>query len=228
MPPRWLHLPLRSGGVPQRRDRLPCRIQVCLAALLLHIAPILLVPRADNPPVTAGARLCEEFQAGLAMSEETLDHASAKYARLVDVVRTFEHLASTYAQAIITEHPLSADDRMIKPSGEFGGVAGGPKYLARGLLFKLASEADARIYGSAESARKTAGHELRASSLLHLMQIDGLSSPLQCIVDFAGCRALVSTLIPIGRNQEPVYGSRDAGAHERARGPAGRPGGLYR
>ena len=45
-----------------------------------------------------------------------------------------------------------------------GGVAGGKKYLWRGILFKLADGSQGPYGGSDEAAAKAAGHELRGVS----------------------------------------------------------------
>ena len=46
---------------------------------------------------------------------------------------------------------------------KLGGVAGGKKYLWRGILFKLADGSKGPYGGSDEAAAKAAGHELRGT-----------------------------------------------------------------
>ncbi|CAN0549238.1 unnamed protein product, partial [Ectocarpus sp. 8 AP-2014] len=48
----------------------------------------------------------------------------------------------------------------IRPK-RLGGLAGGKKYLWRGILFKLADGSQGPYGGSDEAAAKAAGHELR-------------------------------------------------------------------
>lgn len=47
---------------------------------------------------------------------------------------------------------------------QLGGVAGGMKYLWRGILFKLADGSQGPYGGSDEAAAKAAGHELRGTA----------------------------------------------------------------
>lgn len=48
---------------------------------------------------------------------------------------------------------------------QLGGVAGGMKYLWRGILFKLADGSQGPYGGSDEAAAKAAGHELRGAPI---------------------------------------------------------------
>lgn len=53
--------------------------------------------------------------------------------------------------------------RSVRPK-RLGGVAGGKKYVWRGILFKLADGSQGPYGGSDEAAAKAAGHELRSAS----------------------------------------------------------------
>ena len=54
------------------------------------------------------------------------------------------------------------DSALTRPK-HLGGVAGGKKYLWRGILFKLADGSKGPYGGSDEAAAKAAGHELRGA-----------------------------------------------------------------
>lgn len=58
-----------------------------------------------------------------------------------------------------------------------GGVAGGKKYLWRGILFKLADGSQGPYGGSDEAAAKAAGHELRSASKTHAATVVLLRQP---------------------------------------------------
>lgn len=50
----------------------------------------------------------------------------------------FQHGAEQYGRIIISERYLPVKDKTIHPL-DIGGVAGGDKYICRGILFKVCS-----------------------------------------------------------------------------------------
>ncbi|CAN0006259.1 unnamed protein product, partial [Hapterophycus canaliculatus] len=80
---------------------------------------------------------------------------------------------------------------------QLGGVAGGKKYLWRGILFKLADGSQGPYGGSDEAAAKAAGHELRGASE-YLKTGVGLCVPPMCLLDYKGFRMLAQAHLPLG------------------------------
>jgi hypothetical protein len=62
--------------------------------------------------------------------------------RLRNLANDFVSVAEQYGRIIISERHLPNADKTIRPVG-VGGVAGGDKYIAQGILFKFA--VDTRI-----------------------------------------------------------------------------------
>ncbi|CAN0451196.1 unnamed protein product, partial [Laminaria digitata] len=69
-----------------------------------------------------------------------------------------------------------------------GGVAGGKKFVWRGILFKLADGSSGPYCGNDEAAAKGAGHDLRGATHYLGTRIRGLHFALQCLIDFKGFR----------------------------------------
>lgn len=63
--------------------------------------------------------------------------------------------AAVYGRIIISEMCLPIEEKTIKPIS-VGGVAGGEKYIVRGIFFKVAIDKHG-IYGSDDYAAKGAG-----------------------------------------------------------------------
>lgn len=127
-------------------------------------------------------------------------------------------MAKTYGRTIISELFLPESERTIKPA-DIGGVAGGKKYLVRGILFKLAKDAPINsnatkfLYGSDigpndEFAAKGAGHDLKGVIGYFKYFSMGLRVPMQALVDFRGFRLVAMPYLPL---QNMVYGSSDGG-----------------
>src|SRR4051812_29111979 len=68
----------------------------------------------------------------------------------------FVSTATMYGKMIISERFLPDSKKTIKPS-EMGGLAGGIKYEAEGILFKFAWD-NGNIYGGDFKAMKAAAH----------------------------------------------------------------------
>ena len=112
------------------------------------------------------------FQTSLDLPETTSEEVIMKYSKLNQLSVDFIERAKTYGRTIISEYFLPFDQQTIKPV-DLGGVAGGRKYLVRGILFKLAKDvklfnSDRYMYGSIhgpndEFAAKAAGHDLKGA-----------------------------------------------------------------
>jgi hypothetical protein len=62
-----------------------------------------------------------------------------KYRRLGQLSTDFCEAATTFGKIVISEHLLH-DDLKTLPTTNIGGVAGGAKYVVRGILFKLVKD----------------------------------------------------------------------------------------
>lgn len=101
-----------------------------------------------------------------------------------------------------------AFSQTIKPT-KIGGVAGGTKYLCRGILFKFSLDSYG-IYGSDEIAMKAAAHELLGLRECMAAGVEGLHVPLMCLIDYRGYRLIAMSILPVA---ELIYGSCDGGRH---------------
>lgn len=57
------------------------------------------------------------------------------YEKVSNISRDFIYTATTYGKIIISEVYLPPEDKTIKPIR--GGIAGGEKYLCKGIYFKV-------------------------------------------------------------------------------------------
>jgi hypothetical protein len=94
---------------------------------------------------------------------------------------------------------------MIKPC-DLGGVHGGIKYLAHGILFKvaLADSPNDLFSGSDANAAKAAGQELKSLvTIFNACQTDErlkeVRVPLMCLIDYRGFRVVAISVLPITR-----------------------------
>lgn len=98
------------------------------------------------------------------------------YRSMSSIVRDFNHVASHYGTIIISELFLPIEQKTVPP-WDVGGIAGGIKYKAQGIIFKFAKDVPLKmgdwLYGTPdepndENAMKAAGNELKALTSLHL------------------------------------------------------------
>jgi hypothetical protein len=132
----------------------------------------------------------------------SLPDGDVKNSAIAAVALDFNRLAEKFGQMIIEEYFLSVEKKTIKPT-DMGGIAGGAKYVHKGILFKIAlgdKEHDTHgIYdGSDEFAAKAAAHEFRGAAAVFMVQNKA---------GFPKERCLASCLLPL---QQLVYGSDDA------------------
>eukprot|EP01104_Vermistella_antarctica_P017137 TRINITY_DN6023_c0_g1_i1.p1 TRINITY_DN6023_c0_g1~~TRINITY_DN6023_c0_g1_i1.p1 ORF type:complete len:1031 (+),score=322.01 TRINITY_DN6023_c0_g1_i1:387-3479(+) len=138
------------------------------------------------------------------------------------VVDDFRYTSQLYARIIVSEMCMPNSLKTIKPVN-IGGVAGGEKYIVKGILFKFAVDTmlglspekkEVWMYGGDERrddfAMKAAGKEF-----LHLMSFTAVATspvraPLMALVDHLGYRLIATSLLPIDKTTL-VYGSNDSG-----------------
>ncbi|GAB5363461.1 hypothetical protein AAMO2058_000885000 [Amorphochlora amoebiformis] len=153
--------------------------------------------------------------------------------KMWQIAYDFEAIATTYGKVILQELYLPPNQRTIKQiTRKLGGIAGGQKYIARGILFKLVK--DSGLYGEAtdydtkftrgegnmkrffrprmDIAAKVSGAELRALNAYEAAfketakrDMNRIRLPLQVMVDYAGHRIVCMPLLPIDK-ETLIYG----------------------
>jgi hypothetical protein len=128
-----------------------------------------------------------EFQRTLDdISDEFILKEEDNFRRLSKLVRDFRDAALTYGKVIVAEHCLPEAQKTVKQAN-LPGFAGGEKYMAAGILFRLAVDSR-NLYGSDEFAAKEASHQLRGLTAMYNANVDGLHFPLLALIDFRGYR----------------------------------------
>jgi tetratricopeptide (TPR) repeat protein len=146
---------------------------------------------------------------------QTIAHRSRvkTWQKLSAVATDFIHAATTYGKIIISEVYLPATEKTIKPlSGR--GIAGGEKYIVNSIMFKFAIDNSNLFGGDDHRASRVAGHDLLGLNCYLASNVEGIYTPLVCLVDYRGFRLVALSLLPIDRNSL-IYGSDDAGSHIR-------------
>lgn len=134
----------------------------------------------------------------------------------------FLEAAKTAALVIFSEMDRPSHERTIQPVS-VGGVAGGTKYIHKGIFFKLVADVEIDrgrwLYGekgpSLELANKAAGNDLRGANFyLNNFLALGLpvAVPLQVLLDYHGYRLIAMPILPLTKTTL-VYGSDDAGVN---------------
>jgi hypothetical protein len=132
--------------------------------------------------------------------------------QLLHLAQDFLYSCVTYGRIILSELALPDAQKTIRPS-DVGGVAGGTKYIAQRIMFKLAIDKDGFFGGSNDyAAAKVAGHELKGLQAYMNAGVKELHYPLMALVDYRGFRLIAMSILPIDRGTI-VYGSADAGTH---------------
>ncbi len=178
------------------------------------------------------------FHLALDLPESTSNEILRKYQRLTQLSADFVATASMIGKLIITEFFLPVEDRIIKPT-KLGGIAGGIKFLVRGIVFKLAvdpfvNETKCFLYGKQrpndECAMKAAGHDLKGSSNYFRFFNSPASFsqstptqvkvrvPMQVLVDHRGFRLACMPYLPLHSNKVPDSGV--SSSHLGGRGPS--------
>jgi hypothetical protein len=128
---------------------------------------------------------------------------------VVDLAQDFLYSASAYGKIIISEYNVPNHLKTIKESSVFGGLLGGKKYVVHNILFKFATD-ESGFFSSHQAAAKVAGNELHGLISYFGTDVEGLSFPLMCLLDFKGYRLVCSSLLPIAKDTL-VYGTSNAG-----------------
>ena len=132
----------------------------------------------------------------------------AKFQKLSNLGRDFIYTAKTYGRIIINELCLPYEHKSVKPK-EVGGIAGGTKYIAQGILFKLVVD-ERKLYHGDHWAMKAASAELKGVMSYGNCKIPNLVTPLMALIDYRGFRLIAISLVNIDKTSL-VYGSSDAG-----------------
>jgi len=155
------------------------------------------------------------------LPENTPDQVLKKYRLLSKLSTDFIEIAKVYGRTVISEYFLGKEYQTVETI-KIGGVAGGTKYIVRGILFKLAVDpavgSDPKrkhfVYGGKtrnyEYAAKAAGHELKGAINMHKYYNKGICVPMQALVDFHGYRLVAMPLLPL-KGGKLIYGSKDTG-----------------
>eukprot|EP01117_Protostelium_nocturnum_P014543 TRINITY_DN5541_c0_g1_i4.p1 TRINITY_DN5541_c0_g1~~TRINITY_DN5541_c0_g1_i4.p1 ORF type:complete len:905 (-),score=337.74 TRINITY_DN5541_c0_g1_i4:2149-4863(-) len=130
------------------------------------------------------------------------------YSQLSHLAQDFVHCAKTYGKLIISELYLPNDQKTIRPC-DIGGFAGGLKYITKGILFKLAVDAN-ELYGSDMIAAKVAGNDLKGLVQYFNLGVSRLHFPLMALVDYMGFRIQAISLLPIN-TETLIYGTANGG-----------------
>jgi len=136
-----------------------------------------------------------------------------KFTKLRQLASDFAWTAKTYGRIIIGEMMVENQFKTIKPVSQFGGVAGGSKYVVSGILFKLpsctSSDVMMRLYGGDEWSAKASAAELRGLSSMFDAQVSDICVPLLSLLDYMGFRLIAISLLPIKGTETLRYGSAD-------------------
>jgi len=177
-------------------------------------------PIASDAAITRSTWWNKAFISAQEMPERTPDEVLAKYRLLSKLSTDFIEIAKVYGRTVILEYFLKRDHQTISTM-RLGGVAGGTKYIVRGILFKLAIDPQighgnrkSYVYGGAtrnyEYAAKAAGHELKGAINMHKYYSKDIYVPMQALVDFHGYRLVAMPLLPL-KGGKLIYGSKDTG-----------------
>ena len=153
------------------------------------------------------------FQHALAQEEGV-----RKYERLTMISHEFRFTAERYAKTIISERFVPDDLKTLKPNNSLGGRAGGDKYIAGGILFKVVNPNEGPYRGNYEAAAKAAGHDLKgAQNILscRLANKIDIHVALQVVVTYNGFRVQAQALLPLQEGSLKM-GTSDGGFHVRA------------
>ncbi|CAM9859639.1 unnamed protein product, partial [Chrysoparadoxa australica] len=147
----------------------------------------------------AGDNWAKQFHDAMSIPEDSEMNVAYKQSMLASLNRDFEATATYYGKAIISEYFLHDYMRTITPQ-KLGGVAGGEKFLWRGILFKLADGSSGPWNGNDEAAAKAAGHELKNTCRYAECNIEGLNFAPMILIDYRGFRLVAQAMLPLGPN----------------------------
>ena len=110
-------------------------------------------------------------------------------------------VATDCSRAIVDEMFIRESEKTIFPK-MLNGVAGGVKFIMRGILFKVANGSIGPYGGDDEAAMKTYGNELRnvshfLCSSLNVEHKINIHVALQGVVEYKGFRILAQAKLPV-------------------------------
>ena len=141
------------------------------------------------------------FERALRMPETTIDERMEKLDAIVEINEDFRTVATSCSRSILDELFIPENERTIRPA-VLNGVAGGVKYIMRGILFKVADGSIGPYFGSDEAAAKTYGNELRNVShflcaSLNVEHKINIHIALQGVIEYKGFRIIAQAKLPI-------------------------------
>mmetsp|Transcript_14516 Transcript_14516/g.43598 ORF Transcript_14516/g.43598 Transcript_14516/m.43598 type:complete len:844 (+) Transcript_14516:997-3528(+) len=162
------------------------------------------------------------------------------FQRLARLSRDFTYAVKTYGRIVVSERSLPLHLKTVRPA-QVGGVAGGEKYLVRGILFKFAVDQQGLFSSSYlerqrsafeqqrassgdrqkleqllrsegdQYAAKVAGHDLKSLTHLFNAWVSDVHFPLLALLDYRGHRLVAMPYLPVSGSGTLCFGSMDAG-----------------
>jgi hypothetical protein len=149
-----------------------------------------------------------EYRRVMEIEPKTVPEQLKKFKSIASLTQDFESTAQMYGKIIISEVFVKNKFRTIKPFA-VGGNAGGEKFIYNGILFKFAVDWKG-IYGGDHAAMKAANQEMLCLMSVQDADVEGLCTPLMCLIDYLGFRLVAIALLPVS-NSTLMYGSDDGG-----------------
>ena len=156
----------------------------------------LFFPSSSERSSTGWIKWNFRYQCALELPETTIEDRIRKYSKLTSINQDFIRTAERCASLIVDELFVREEERTVK-TVKLPGIAGGTKYVMRGILFKLARGHFGPYDGCDEAAIKAAGNELRGANFLQSVNPPGISVALQALIDYKGFRMHASAQLPI-------------------------------
>ena len=143
----------------------------------------------------------ERFQNALNMPQQTLEERIKRFDAINTINEDFKCVATDCSRAIVDEMFIRESEKTIFPK-MLNGVAGGVKFIMRGILFKVANGSIGPYGGDDEAAMKTYGNELRnvshfLCSSLNVEHKINIHVALQGVVEYKGFRILAQAKLPV-------------------------------
>eukprot|EP00939_MAST-03C_sp_MAST-3C-sp1_P003992 g3992.t1 len=133
------------------------------------------------------------------MPESSIDARIEKYSELTRFNRDFVTISTSCARTIVSELFVPSDEKTVR-ARPLAGIAGGKKFVLRGILFKVASGHIGPYFGSDEAAAKAVGHDLHGANHYFSVCPPGLHIAPQNVIDYKGYRIHAQALLPIDRS----------------------------
>eukprot|EP00936_MAST-01D_sp_MAST-1D-sp1_P002903 g2903.t1 len=159
----------------------------------------------------------ERFKFANAMPSETESQRRRRYRELTALKNDFVAVATTHVKVLVQDRFIPAATAGSAPTfreAAVGGIAGGFKYIQKGILFKLSTGTSAPYSRAVslspdEAAAKAAGHDLRGAT--HFAKVGAVEVALMSVIDYRGFRIVAQALLPIEPSRSLMLGSSDGG-----------------